>query len=75
VSLLNTAPLLHRYLLIGSVAGIVALCSKIIAANYAGVEGVIWATAATYGVLFSVPAIITAAVWSSRFARRGPSQI
>ena len=75
VSLLNTAPLLHAYLLIGSVAGIVALCSKIIAANYAGVEGVIWATAATYGVLFSIPAIITADIWSSRFARRRQGQI
>lgn len=70
VSLLNTAPLLHAHLLIGSVAGIVALGSKIVAARYAGVEGVIWATAASYGLLFSAPAIITAAVWSSRFAHR-----
>jgi len=42
-SLLNTTPLLHAALLIASVAGIVALCAKIVAAKYAGVDGVIWA--------------------------------
>ena len=46
VPLLNTAPLLKTHLLIASVSAIVAVCSKIIAAKYAGIEGVIWATAA-----------------------------
>jgi hypothetical protein len=32
--------------------------------------GVIWATAAAYGALYSLPAVITADVWSSRFALR-----
>ena len=67
--LLSTAPLLRAQFLIGGVASIVALCSKIVAAKYAGVEGVIWATAASYGVFFSLPAMITASVWSSRFGR------
>jgi O-antigen/teichoic acid export membrane protein len=75
VSLLNTTPLLHAQLLIASVAGIVALCAKIVAAKYAGVDGVIWATAASYGVLFSIPAIITADIWSSRFARSRQGQV
>jgi O-antigen/teichoic acid export membrane protein len=70
VSLLNTAPLLHTQLRISAIAAVVAVCAKVIAAHYAGGVGVIWATAATYGALFSLPAVITADVWSSRFAQQ-----
>jgi O-antigen/teichoic acid export membrane protein len=70
VSLLNTAPLLNTHILIAGTAASVAVCAKTVAAHYAGIEGVIWATAATYGVLFSLPAVITADVWSARFARQ-----
>ncbi len=70
VPLLNTAPLLKTHLLIASVSAIVAVCSKIIAAKYAGIEGVIWATAASYALLFYAPAIIIADRWSSQLERR-----
>jgi O-antigen/teichoic acid export membrane protein len=70
VSLLNTAPLLHTHIRIAGTAAIVAVCAKVIAAHYAGGVGVIWATAAAYGALYSLPAVITADVWSSRFALR-----
>ena len=68
VSVLNTAPLLRAQMVIAGVASIVAVSAKIVAARYAGIEGVIWATAAVYGVLFSGPAIIVADRWSSRLA-------
>jgi O-antigen/teichoic acid export membrane protein len=75
IPLLNTAPLLHVHVLIASGAAIVALVSKIVAAKYAGVEGVIWATGASYALFFYLPAVIIAYRWSARFWRRTPVQL
>ena len=74
VSVLNTAPLVRTHLLIAGIASTVALAAKILAARYAGIEGVIWATAIAYGLLFSAPAVITVDRWSYHFARRIPPE-
>ncbi|MGA2149614.1 MAG: oligosaccharide flippase family protein [Bryobacteraceae bacterium] len=70
VALMNTAPLLRAQAVIAGSAAIVALTLKILGARKAGIDGVVWGTAATYGLLY-IPAVTL--TLRSRLAEQTPS--
>ena len=65
-SFLSIKPLLNTQLVISGVASVIAFSGKIVGARYYGIYGVIWATALTYGIFYTVPVIVVTESWLNR---------
>jgi O-antigen/teichoic acid export membrane protein len=66
ISFLSMRPLLNTQLVLCGVSAMVAFCGKLVGARYYGINGVAWATALSYIILFTVPAIVVTENWLNR---------
>lgn len=70
VSFLSMQPLLNTQMIISGIAAVVAFCGKLVGARYYGINGVAWATALSYGILYTIPAIVVSESWINRHIRQ-----